>query len=68
MTALCCEDKQEIGRWFNNRGEKSHMPSRTRTSAKSEDRGGVVAMLVSQARRRINGAIFDVNGGSLMRA
>ncbi|MGE8136192.1 hypothetical protein ACQKO5_21580 [Novosphingobium subterraneum] len=44
------------------------MPSRTRTSAKSEDRGGVVAMLVSQARRRINGAIFDVNGGSLMRA
>lgn len=33
-----------------------------------EDHAGVVAMLLSQDGRWINGAIFDVNGGSLMRA
>lgn len=34
----------------------------------SEDHAGVVAMLLSQDGRWINGGIFDVNGGSLMRA
>jgi NAD(P)-dependent dehydrogenase (short-subunit alcohol dehydrogenase family) len=34
----------------------------------SEDHAGVVAMLLSEDGRWINGAIFDVNGGSLMRA
>lgn len=33
----------------------------------SEDHAGVVAMLLSEDGRWINGAIFDVNGGSLMR-
>jgi NAD(P)-dependent dehydrogenase (short-subunit alcohol dehydrogenase family) len=32
-----------------------------------EDHAGVVAMLLSDDGRWINGAIFDVNGGSLMR-
>lgn len=34
----------------------------------SEDHAGVVAMLLSDDGRWINGAIIDVNGGSLMRA
>ena len=34
----------------------------------SEDHAGVVAMLLSEDGRWINGAIYDVNGGSLMRA
>lgn len=34
----------------------------------SEDHAGIVAMLLSEDGRWINGAIFDVNGGSLMRA
>ena len=28
MTELGCEDKQEIGRWANNRVENSHLPFR----------------------------------------
>lgn len=34
----------------------------------SEDHAGVVAMLLSEDGRWINGAIYDVNGGSMMRA
>lgn len=30
MTELGCEDKQEIGRWANNRVENSHLPFRRR--------------------------------------
>lgn len=59
MTTLGCEDKQEIGRWANNRGENSDLPLPHTRLGQSEDRARVVAMLVSQDRRRINGAIFD---------
>jgi putative transposase len=34
MTELGCEDKQEIGRWANNRVENSHLPFRRRERAK----------------------------------
>jgi len=34
----------------------------------ADDHAGVVAMLLSEDGRWINGAIIDVNGGSLMRA
>ena len=33
MTDLGCEDKQEIGRWANNRVENSHLPFRRRERA-----------------------------------
>lgn len=33
MTELGCEDKQEIGRWANNRVENSHLPFRRRERA-----------------------------------
>ncbi|TXG83559.1 MAG: IS6 family transposase [Thermomicrobiales bacterium] len=33
MTELGCEDKQEIGRWANNRSENSHLPFRRRERA-----------------------------------
>jgi putative transposase len=33
MTELRCEDKQEVGRWANNRVENSHLPFRRRERA-----------------------------------
>jgi putative transposase len=33
MTELGCEQKQEIGRWANNRVENSHLPFRRRERA-----------------------------------
>lgn len=33
MTELGCEEKQEIGRWANNRVENSHLPFRRRERA-----------------------------------
>lgn len=33
MTELGCEDKQEVGRWANNRVENSHLPFRLRERA-----------------------------------
>jgi putative transposase len=33
MDELGCRDRQEIGRWANNRGEDSHLPFRRRERA-----------------------------------
>jgi NAD(P)-dependent dehydrogenase (short-subunit alcohol dehydrogenase family) len=47
-----------------------HFMSRTPHTrlGESEDHAAVAAMLLSEDGRWINGAIIDVNGGSLMRA
>ena len=54
---------EEANKWA------SYFMSRTPHTrlGESEDHAGVVAMLLSDDGRWINGAIFDVNGGSLMR-
>ena len=54
---------EEATRWAN------YFMARTPHTrlGQSEDHAGVVAMLLSDDGRWINGSIFDVNGGSLMR-
>lgn len=55
---------EEATKWAN------HFLARTPHArlGKPDDHAGVVALLLSEDGRWINGAIIDVNGGSLMRA
>ena len=64
MKAQMAANAEEANKWA------SYFMSRTPHTrlGESEDHAGVVAMLLSEDGRWINGAIFDVNGGSLMRA
>lgn len=63
MQAQMEQNAEEASKWAD------YFMSRTPHTrlGKSEDHAGVVAMLLSEDGRWINGTVIDVNGGSLMR-